>query len=505
MAATANPLASADDIEAGPKAELRQSSGTIIPLADVGLVQFQLRFLARLHKPDGSRLSALAYVGYALLLVSWYAAPKSWYVGAADGSSAVCAEGRIELDGTGAVELMRDEGSLCLGGNHSHASMVCDAVGARLCTLDEVVGGDAHLANIACRDPDPRAFTWTASSTNEEGEKCPAGQHMSSAADPNVADRNPPTCSLDTEHVRFFCCADARVNPRTTCPSIETMGDNMDWPEWCTSAKSCSELVEQWPEGVWRLAADPTAQAWAVVFAFMYCPATIAIWHALCRIGKPGVGEMHALLGGVEGLSEDEVGAIRWWRNLVFGITVPLSTMCELSGLLQMGSVDTWNADIFFVRQWFVMIFAPPTFLAGSLWVLTLKTASVAGCHTVGNTEDLVTSWVARLPRSKSPAPNVDLGTDSDESTEPAVACMDEIGTAIVELNERVPHLGAGWGLSIAFGMLGSVGCFIMMVPFVIRGFTAAETKTLGLTIALLVVIWRASDGASCAAGLRHR
>ena len=120
MAATTNPLAEVEDIEAGPAPEPEQdqsSSGQ--RLADVSVVQFQLRFLARLHKPDGSGLSALAYVVYALLLISWYIAPNFWFSTAPDGSPNVCGEGRIELDGTGAVELLREDGALCHGGNHS--------------------------------------------------------------------------------------------------------------------------------------------------------------------------------------------------------------------------------------------------------------------------------------------------------------------------------------------------------------------------------------------------
>ena len=52
MAATTNPLAEVEDVEAGPAPEPQQeqsSSGQ--RLADVSVVQFQLRFLARLHKP----------------------------------------------------------------------------------------------------------------------------------------------------------------------------------------------------------------------------------------------------------------------------------------------------------------------------------------------------------------------------------------------------------------------------------------------------------------------
>ena len=48
--ATPNPLAGADDIEAGASSEQdKHSSGQ--RLADIAVVQSQLRFLARLHKP----------------------------------------------------------------------------------------------------------------------------------------------------------------------------------------------------------------------------------------------------------------------------------------------------------------------------------------------------------------------------------------------------------------------------------------------------------------------
>ena len=91
--ATANPLASLD-LEAGPAPEPQQEQSSGQRIADIAVVQSQLRFLARLHKPDGSGLSALAYVVYALLLISWYVAPRMWFEFAPDGSPNVCAEGR---------------------------------------------------------------------------------------------------------------------------------------------------------------------------------------------------------------------------------------------------------------------------------------------------------------------------------------------------------------------------------------------------------------------------
>eukprot|EP01045_Picozoa_sp_COSAG04_P025256 COSAG04_NODE_3281_length_2977_cov_1.344336_2_plen_483_part_00 len=474
--ATPNPLAGVDDIEAGPEPQQEQSSGQ--RLADIAVVQSQLRFLARLHKPDGSGLSALAYVGYALLLIGWYVSPNFWFAISPDGSPSVCGEGRIELDGTGAVELLREDGALCHGGNHSlsyassgivHASSVCEAVGSRLCTLEEVMGGDVH--NTGCNNPDTLVFyTWTSSTADEEGVECPAGQHMSATAyHAFVGDNNPPRCAPDTDDLQVYCCADARVNSRTTCPAMEPSGDRSAWPESCTSAKSCSELAGKWPEGVWRLTRDRNQQAFGVMFAFMYCPMTLAIWHALCRIGRPDRGEMHALLGGVERLSDAEVAAIRWWRNLALGVTVPLSGLFVLWGLLiLLAAPNAINTSILFFFEWFAMVAAPLSLIGGALWILTLKTASVTGCHAVGNAEDLVAAWVERLPRKKQlpPGSQDDLSTHADDLVEQTAQCVDEIGTAIVELNaERVPRLGEGWGLSIAFGMLGSVGMFIMVLP----------------------------------------
>ena len=71
MAATTNPLAEVEDVEAGPAPERQQDQSSGQRLADISVVQSQLRFLARLHKPDGSGLSALAYVVYLLLLIGW--------------------------------------------------------------------------------------------------------------------------------------------------------------------------------------------------------------------------------------------------------------------------------------------------------------------------------------------------------------------------------------------------------------------------------------------------
>ena len=49
--ATPNPLAGADDIEAGAAPEQDKQSSSGQRLADIAVVQSQLRFLARLHKP----------------------------------------------------------------------------------------------------------------------------------------------------------------------------------------------------------------------------------------------------------------------------------------------------------------------------------------------------------------------------------------------------------------------------------------------------------------------
>ena len=497
---TSNPLASIDDLEAGPvEAEPQQEQGDQ-RIADVAVVQSQLRFLARLHKPDGSGVSVVAYVGYAVLLISWYVAPALWGMFSHDGSTAVCGEGRIELDGTGAVELMHDDSSLCHGGNHSfsyassgivHASAVCEAVGARLCTLEEVAGGDLH--DTGCWVDGAPSYTWTSSTMNAAGEDCPAGQHISAVTDPNWGDNNPPRCTLDTDDLQVFCCADARINSRTTCPAIEASGDTSSWPERCTSAKSCEELTKQWPEGVWRLTGNRTNQAWATVCAFMYCPMTLAIWAALIRVSKPGCGEMHALLGGVERLSDGEVAAIRWWRNVTLGVTVPLSGLLILVGLGALTFTEDLNLDALAFFFWFMAVFCPVSFLAGSLWILTLKTASVAGCHAVGTTEDLVTSWVARLPRPKQLAPGAqdDLSTHAGDLMEQIAQCVDEIGTAIVELNaERVPQLGEGWGFSIAISMLGSIGVFIMTIPNVIRHVAAARTDIQSMALDGLLAVF---------------
>ena len=64
-------------------------------------------------------------------------------------------------------------------------------------------------------------------------------------------------------------------------------------------------------------------------------------------------------------------------------------------------------------------IFLPFSLLTGAMWILTLKTASVAGCCAVENAESVVASWVARLPR--------------EQEEEQTTACLDQVGTKIVE------------------------------------------------------------------------
>ena len=68
------------------------------------------------------------------------------------------------------------------------------------------------------------------------------------------------------------------------------------------------------------------------------------------------------------------------------------------------------------------------------------------------------------------------------------VQCVDEIGTAIVSLNDEcVPRLGDDWGVSIAFGMLGSVGVFVMILPSVIENATAAEFNAVWTFVSFLL------------------
>jgi hypothetical protein len=192
---------------------------------------------------------------------------------------------------------------------------------------------------------------------------------------------------------------------------------------------------------------------------------TLAIWHTLCQISAPEGGELHALLRGVDHMSGEEIGAIRWWRNLAFGVTVPLSIVMLFAGISYFFFYpDSMNKNILFKMEWFFMGFMPLSILIGAGWVITLKTASVTACRAASNAEDLVVSWVSRLPRRET----------QNEDAELVAECVDEIGTAICILNtEIVPQLGNGWGVSIAFGMLGSVGMFIMVMPNNIRNLTS--------------------------------
>ena len=104
---------------------------------------------------------------------------------------------------------------------------------------------------------------------------------------------------------------------------------------------------------------------------------------------------------------------------------------------------------------WMMAVFLPFSLLTGAMWILTLKTASVAGCRAVESAERLVTSWATRLPR--------------EQEEEQTTACLDEVGTKIVELNtKRVPRLGEGWGLSVVWGMLGCMGTFVVQLPMLI-------------------------------------
>ena len=85
------------------------------------------------------------------------------------------------------------------------------------------------------------------------------------------------------------------------------------------------------------------------------------------------------------------------------------------------------------------------------------------------------TLWNARHKKDSSTSTISLTHFDVCARFEQTAQCVDEIGTAIVELNaERVPRLGEGWGLSIAFGMLGSVGFFIMVLPNLVRRLTGA-------------------------------
>eukprot|EP01045_Picozoa_sp_COSAG04_P032167 COSAG04_NODE_6217_length_1382_cov_1.348402_1_plen_260_part_00 len=196
------------ETEPGEDAE---EAGAGRSLADVGAVQWQLRCLGKLHAAGGGP-SALAYAGYAVLLFSWFVAPAWLSTFAADGNEAVCGEGRIELDGTGAVHLQAED-TLCHGGSQTflgdagssytssgivHAADVCEAVGARLCTLAEVV--EANVAWAGCEKDigSPVHFTWTSSQANAAGTRCPPGQHMSAPTNPHVLDNHPPVCTPDT-------------------------------------------------------------------------------------------------------------------------------------------------------------------------------------------------------------------------------------------------------------------------------------------------------------------
>ena len=297
-----------------------------------------------------------------------------------------------------------------------------------------------------------------------------------------VGHRNPPKCAPDATDLSVRCCADARINSRTTCPTIQASSNGTrSWPDGCTSARSCSELAGQWPEGVWRLTKDYGAQAFAVVFACMYIPMTLAIWRALCKIGAPQAGELHTLLGGVDQLSEEDISAIRWWRRLAFGTTVPVSVLMMFITVSFTLLGDTANKDFRFSVGWFIAVFMPASVLIGAGWVLTLKTASVAACCSASNVEDLVISWVSRLPRRET----------HDDDAELVAKCVDEVGTAISVLNtEIVPQLGTGWGVSIAFGMIGSVGLFIMVMPNNIKNLSSEKDFEAGWVVNAVISVF---------------
>jgi hypothetical protein len=68
---------------------------------------------------------------------------------------------------------------------------------------------------------------------------------------------------------------------------------------------------------------------------------------------------------------------------------------------------------------------------------------------------------------------------------------VDEVGTAIAVLNtEIVPQLGAGWGVSIAFGMIGSVGMFIMIMPNNIKNLSSESDFQAGWVTDVLISIF---------------
>ena len=128
----------------------------------------------------------------------------------------------------------------------------------------------------------------------------------------------------------------------------------------------------------------------------------------------------------------------------------------------QAAALCTDNLGYLAMMVWMMAIFLPFSLLIGAMWLLTLKTASVAGCCAVDSAESLVTSWATRLPREQ----------DEEQTT----ACLDEVGTKIVELNtKRVPRLGEGWGVSIVWGMLGCMGTFVVQLPMLIGALKRAD------------------------------
>ena len=107
-----------------------------------------------------------------------------------------------------------------------HAAAVCAAEGARLCTLAEVVAGEA--AGTGCGWDNE--VVWTATV-----DVCGQGSHMAAAGTPSMLGTNPPQCSDDGTDHKVRCCADADVGSVCEIP--------------CTSGRSCAELGWAEPSG----------------------------------------------------------------------------------------------------------------------------------------------------------------------------------------------------------------------------------------------------------------
>lgn len=144
-----------------------------------------------------------------------------------DGTNAVCAESEAGLGGC--------SGRLTL----DEAAAYCEAVGARLCTADEL--GDNEAANTGCNLDGSRVW----SSTVCYGDGGLVG-HLSQAGSAESLASAPRTCNTDADMLAARCCADVAFYP--PAPPLRLLESPNDAH---VDSASCNNVSLRWtaPQG----------------------------------------------------------------------------------------------------------------------------------------------------------------------------------------------------------------------------------------------------------------